>query len=227
MKFYRRFLTPMFDKDGGAGSGGDGNQDGGGAAGDGNKDAGKQEPFAVFQDAKSFMDRVKREAKSQLSEMMKELGFESVEAAKAFQKQRQDEENAKKTEAQKALEEKAKAEQLAAEIRSKADRRAIVAELKVQAMALGVPADRIDAAIKLTDLSAVKVNDDDSVTGAKEAIDACLKANAFLKATAGSIGTGTNPGAGGSTSPADLGKKMAEERNKVGFGAVNPWAKKQ
>ena len=88
---------------------------------------------------------------------------------------------------------------------STANQRLITAELKLQAAAQGVPADRIAAVVKLADMAGVKVDDTSGdVTGVKEAVEACLKANAFLLAgvqggtnldgnPTGSKGTQANP----------------------------------
>lgn len=88
-----------------------------------------------------------------------------------------------------------------------ANKRLVTAELKLQAAAQGVPADRLAAVTKLTDLSSVNVDDNGDVSGVKEAIEACLKANAFLLAgVAGGSNLEGNP----------AGNKGAQ---------VNPWKK--
>jgi hypothetical protein len=69
-------------------------------------------------------------------------------------------------------------------------------EFKVAAQAAGVPADRLDAAIKLADLSDLTP---DEKTGEippaklKSAVEATLKANPFLKGTGGSGGGNVGP----------------------------------
>ena len=61
-----------------------------------------------------------------------------------------------------------------------ANARLISAELKLAAASAGIPADRLTAALKLADGGTVTVGEDGTVTGAAEAIKACVDANPFL-----------------------------------------------
>lgn len=235
--WFKRFMriSPIcFDVNNGAGGGGSGNggQGGDGTGGDGGQgsSAGKGEPFAVFPDEQSFMKRINRETQKALSETLKGLGFESADALKALVDKNKADDEAKKTAEQKALEKASAAEQKGKDAINTANARLISAEVKIQAAAAGIPAERVEAAVKLTDISAVMIDDNGNITGAKEAVQACLKANAFLKAgTSGTnIGGGSNPGAGDSDlTPEQAGKQMAEFRNNAGKQSTtgfDPWA---
>lgn len=77
-----------------------------------------------------------------------------------------------------------------------ANQRLIKAEFRAQARELGVRADALDDAYTLADLSAVKVDDDGNVVGAKGVVEALLKNKPFLaevKKQPREIGGGNNP----------------------------------
>lgn len=73
------------------------------------------------------------------------------------------------------------------------------AEVTAQAAALGIVDP--DIAFAVADLSEAQVDDEGTVTGVKEALEALVEAKPFLKRSGGSpsIGAGTNPGDAGKT----------------------------
>lgn len=91
------------------------------------------------------------------------------------------------TEAEKLKAAKDEAEGKVKEIQTKADQRTIKAEAKVQALAAGVNPTRVDALLKLSDLSTITIGDDgepDS-NALKAAVAAALKDYPEFKAAAG------------------------------------------
>lgn len=103
---------------------------------------------------------------------------------------------AQKSDLQKAQEAAKKAQEERDRALATANERLIKAEVKAIAVELGLV--DADAAYALMDRSGVKVKDDGSVEGVKAALEALLKAKPYLKGAAkpGSVGVGTNPGAG-------------------------------
>lgn len=236
---YGRFnpftLRGCFDGAGGAGTGGGGAGAGTGGAGTGDPppgggkgDEGKGQPFAVFPDEATFMSRVKREGKSQLEALAKEMGFESADAMKAAAKAKKETDDAAKSDLEKEKLRADKAEQEVKSAKDAANRVLITAEIKVLAIKSGFhdPED----VVALADRSQITVNDQGKVTGAKEAVEALAKAKPHLlgKGGGGQVGSGSNPGGQGGGDPVEEARKKAEERNKgsqQASGGYNPWAK--
>lgn len=101
---------------------------------------------------------------------------------------------------------KAAQEQALAQATQRAQQMLITAEIKAQAAALGIVDP--DAAAKLADLSGVKVGDDGTVTGVKEALEELLQAKPYLRAAGPSkVGAPSNPAGATNT------------------GETNPWLK--
>ena len=89
-----------------------------------------------------------------------------------------------------------------------ANQRLISAELRVAASSAGIPADRIAAVLKLADTAGVTIDESGNVTGATDAIKACVKANEFLLAgVQGGANLGGNPLGGGQPPTANPWKK--------------------
>jgi hypothetical protein len=106
-----------------------------------------------------------------------------------------------------------------------------------------------DAAFKLADLGSVNVDlesltvypidkdgkqiqkDGQPVLGLSGIVEGLIKDKPYLAGKAGSssVGSGSNPGAGGAADPVEAAKAMAEARNKgpaPAEGGYNPWATK-
>lgn len=208
MKKFIRFNLQRFDGEG-AGAG-DGGQD---------KKPGGEPTFS-----QADLDRIVGERLAREKEKTKDYDDLKKKAA-AHDKA----EAEKLSEVERLTKEKGESDSKAAQAIATANARLILSEMKLVASTAGIPADRLDAAVKLADLSGVKVADDGTITGAKEALEACLKANPFLKGAPGAVGSGGgNPGAGDKLSAAEEGKKIASERNKqqTATGGLDLWAKK-
>ncbi|CAH1194622.1 hypothetical protein PAECIP111892_01770 [Paenibacillus auburnensis] len=100
-----------------------------------------------------------------------------------------------------------------------ANQRIINAEFRTLAREANVPVDRIAAAVKLADLSAVTVDEEGNAIGVKEAVEALVAANGYLveKTQPKSVGGAS----GGNADPTDktkeqLLKEAAEKARKSG-----------
>lgn len=128
-------------------------------------------------------------------------------------RQRADEERVRTmtSEAEKLQSEKAEAEKKAADALATASQRTIAAEARVQAVALGIKPDRIGAALKLADLSAVTTTDDGEpdVAAIRTALEAVLTDVPELKAVEPAAGKGGSDFADGQPRPDD--KPLTEE----------------
>lgn len=100
---------------------------------------------------------------------------------------------------------KAAQQQALTEATSKAQKLLIKAEIKAQAAELGIV--DAEAAEALADLSGVKVGDDGTVEGVKEALTALLEAKPYLKGAPPKVGSPSNPPGATNT------------------GEKNPWSK--
>ena len=112
---------------------------------------------------------------------------------------------------------------------TRANERLVRAEVKTLAVSMQIIDP--DAAYLLIDKAGVKITDAGEVEGAKEALEALVKAKPYLvgKGDGKQIGGGSNPGAGDLPDPVAAAKKLAEERNKrpaAAQGGYDPWAKK-
>ncbi|WP_178023026.1 scaffolding protein [uncultured Paenibacillus sp.] len=141
------------------------------------------EPKLVPQDEvdRIVADRLARERK-------KYADYDDIKAKLAALEQAEEErKKAEMSEAERLaaeLEEARKKAQEAEEAKSaaltSANQRLINAEFRALARDANIPADRLDAALKLADLSAVTVSEDGNVTGAKEAVEALVTAHGYL-----------------------------------------------
>lgn len=173
-----------------------------------------QQPFAIFPDEKSFTARVGREAKSQLSSLAKELGFDSVEAMQEAAKATRERADAEKTELEKAQAALSKAENDRLTALDVSNARTIRAEAKVQAIALGIKPERVSHALKLADLSEATVDaaGEADVAAIRMALEAVLADVPELKAMAPvTVGAGSNPPGGDNTGKTDISKLTSEE----------------
>lgn len=80
----------------------------------------------------------------------------------------------------------------AQEAEARANQKLIKAEVKSISSTLGIIDP--DIAFKLIDVSSMKVRDDGTVEGVKEALEALLREKPFLKGQSGPVGSPTNPG---------------------------------
>ncbi len=147
---------PLMDKDTGGGGGADDNTSpektpaGGG---------GPQSEQIVFPNQASFMERVKREGRSQFNEFIKELGFEKPEDLKTLVTKAKDTEEKNKTDLQKAQEDNTNLKRENEQVKKNAEKTLIDAALLIQAAQANVKADRIKAFLKLVNPSGITVVD--------------------------------------------------------------------
>lgn len=139
----------------------------------------QQQPFITFPDEKSFMARVRREGKNQLTDMAKELGFDSVDAMKATLTAARQQAESEKTDLQKAQDAATAAKAELEATVARANDRLLRAEVKSVSADLGIVDS--DAAYALMARDDVAVDDDGNVTGVKAALEALLKAKPYLK----------------------------------------------
>lgn len=222
----RRFLdamsdrfTPMFDGDDGTGGGGGGSGDG-----DGSDDKSKATVTMTQADLDALIAREKARAKKPFADYddikAKIVEFEKAEEerkkAAMTEKERLE---AEKAEALKKAEE---AEALRNETLTKANQRLVNAEFRSMARTaeFNVRSDALDDALKLADLSAARVDDEGSVTGVKEALEALIKAKPYLvepKKQPRQIGEGSNHDDKGSQKTAEqLLTEAADKARKSG-----------
>lgn len=181
---FRRWLfdLQLFAADGGNTGGGDGGSnagsgDGGEGTGDGGQgNAGDDGGQGAGDEGKTFtQDELDAMIERRLARAKRQWETEAEEERKREQM----------TEVERLEAEKAEAEARAAERESAANQRLIRAAAQVEAVGLGVKADRVDYALRLADLSEVEVGDDGAVdtAAAKAAIEAVLKDLPELKGT--------------------------------------------
>lgn len=107
-------------------------------------------------------------------ELLKALGFEDLDAAKAAVAAAKAAEDANKTEAQRATEEAARYKAEAEVARGQATQAIKVAEVKGALMAARINPERLDAALRLADLTLLEVKDTTAI-GVEKVVEA-LKA---------------------------------------------------
>lgn len=242
----RAFLFPAMmlfaaDGDGGAGgNGGSGNPDAGGADGG---DKGKK-PDAGGNGGRTYSEeeanriateREERARKAALKSYFEQQGYAQEQVEELLKKDKETREAAK-TEAQKEKEKREAAERERDQAKVSANARLAKAAFLVQAMAAGIPADRVEdaAALAAGPLADLKPDDkgDFETDDVKKIAEDLVKVKPWLKGEpgqGGNVGGGSNPGGGGAVKPEDYGKQAAEERNKApqaGSGGYDPWASK-
>lgn len=215
--FKRRFDIQFFAGEGegeGNGNSNTGSNDGGNANTGGQGNSGQTtggntqtQTLPLAEAERIASEREERARKSALKSFFEQQGYsqEDVERMLKEDKERREaaktelqreKERADKAEAErKAIEEAA--EKTKKEALSAANMRVAKTEFKIAAQAAGVPADRLEAAVKLADLSGLAPDESGEIPAAKiqAAVEATLTANAFLKVAAKpGVGSGTNPG---------------------------------
>jgi hypothetical protein len=159
-------------------------------------------PFAVFPDEASFMGRVSREAKKQVTELIKSLGLEKEDELKTIVNGYREGLEKDKTELQKAQELAAKASKERDELISSLNHKAKVSELKLQALSMGIKPDRVDYVLKLVDADGLEVKDGQVDAKAVEsALNKVIKDFPELKGVVGSSKAGQDFSQG---NPVDL-----------------------
>jgi len=210
-RFFKNMM--LFDANDGAGSGGGDNSGDGGGGNNSNNNSTNNDGGSSGNNSKTFtQEDIDRVLKDRLARERKAWDKEQADAKK----------QAEMSEAEKLKAAKDEAEAKATEAMSKADAKIIKAEAKVQALAAGVKPERVDALLKLADISSVTIGDDgepDAKT-LKAAVEAALKEYPEFKAGAGTSGRSGDDFSGGTNtdgltvekilemSPAEMAKNM-------------------
>src|SRR5690606_22904907 len=126
--------------------------------------------------------------------------------------------DAQKTEAEKLREALEAEKARAAQATERAKRSLIKAAFTAEAVAANLVS--VDDAFKLADLSGVEVDDDGTVTGIKEAVEALVKEKPYLVKQGQGAGGGGTGGApfrqgGGGAGPADIARSILQRQGLV------------
>jgi hypothetical protein len=168
-----RFNLYLFGDEGAEGEGAEGdNSNPEGTTGEGAEGA---QPFASFPDEKSFMTRVGREARKQMTTMLTNLGIKDEAELKTFMASKKASTEADRTELEKAI---ALQTDLMAERDNAvkgANNTLKKAEVKIASQEAGIKAERMPIVMKLIDMEEIEVVDGvvDAV-GLKEQISKLL-----------------------------------------------------
>lgn len=196
-------------------AGGKGDNAGGGTSDQGNQGIGKT--FSWEDVERIAGGREERARRAALKSFFEQQGYtqEEVEELLRQDKERREKE---KTDLEREKEAREKAEKEKEKAIATANARIARTEFKIAAQAAGVPADRLEAAVKLADLSELVPDEKTGEIPAdvvKSVVEATLQANPFLKETKAPPnvgGGGSNPGGGGGEpSIEELGKLSMEE----------------
>jgi hypothetical protein len=201
---------PLMAPDEGGGNGGAGD----GAGSEEEKSTGDEKKFSQAELDEQIQKRLARESKKY--DKYKDLNDEELNTYKQWKAEQETKKQNELSDLQKEKAAREKLEKEKGNVVAKANARLIRAAFLVGAK--DIPEDRREAAYKLTDLSAITVDDDGNVdeTLLKAAVDDALKAYPWLKdATTQKKDVGGGAGNGGGTLTAEeIAKNKAEERNK-------------
>ncbi len=199
---------PLMDKDtgGGGGTNDNNNNENPPAGGDG-----QNKEQIIFPNQASFMERVKREGRSQFNEFIKELGFEKPEDLKTLAAKAKETEEKNKTDLQKAQEDNSNLKRENEQVKKDAEKTLIDAALLVQAAQANVKPDRIKAFLKLVNSSGITVADGvPDETAVKTAIGDTLKEFPEFLSKPGNDNGGEDFGSGGGGQKELGGMSMAD-----------------
>lgn len=197
------------------GTGGKDNNAGGGTGGQSNQGIGKT--FSWEDVERIAGDREERARRAALKSYFEQQGYSQEEVEELLKKDKERREK-EKTDLEREKEAREKAEKERDKAIETANARIAKTEFKIAAQAAGVPADRLEAAVKLADLSELVPDEKTGEIPAdliQKVVNDTLQANPFLKETKAppSVGGGgSNPGGGGGEpSIEELGKLSMEE----------------
>lgn len=171
--FHQKYPSiPCLNKDTGGGTGGNNSSETEIAG----EDKTTTKAFITFPSEASFMERLKREGRAQVNEFLKELGFEKPDDLKNLIKKQKETEEASKTDYEKAQTQLQTLQDENKRVKLEAETTLKQAALLVQATAAKVKPERMNAFLKLVDLSTVTVTNGavDEIT-AKAAVENLLK----------------------------------------------------
>lgn len=214
MKFLTaRMLRPMLAPEGGAGGtgGSEGGAGGTGSSGGTGSEGGKEKTFTQ-EELNAIAAREKRQGASSI---LKNLGFEKEEDAKAFIEKYRQEEDAKKDDLKKATE-AVDAEKAAKEA---AEKKAELLEKKFKVVAMGVAADKAEDIVVLATSKMVDNKSfDDALAEIKVAYPTLFEAveDNKNKGTGGGGGNHPRKQSGKEDEKGSIGKRLAEQRKTSG-----------
>ena len=198
------------------GTGGKDDNAGGGTGDQGNQGTGGK-TYSQEEAERIAAQREERARRSALKSYFEQQGYSQEEVEELLKKDKERREK-EKTDLEREKEAREKAEKEKAKAIETANARIARTEFKIAAQAAGVPADRLEAAVKLADLSELVPDEKTGEIPAnvvKSVVEATLQANPFLKETKAppSVGGGgSNPGGGsGNPSIEELGKLSMDE----------------
>lgn len=201
---------------GGAGeTGGKDDNAGGGTGAQGNQGVGGK-TYSQEEAERIAAQREERARRAALKSYFEQQGYSQEEVEELLKKDKERREK-EKTDLEREKEAREKAEKERATAIATANTRIARTDFKIAAQAAGVPADRLEAAVKLADLSELVPDEKTGEIPAdvvKSVVEATLKANSFLKETKTPPnvgGGGSNPGGGGEPSIEELGKLSMDE----------------
>lgn len=202
------------------GTGGKDDNAGGGTGDQGNQGTGRK-TYSQEEAERIAAQREERARRSALKSYFEQQGYSQEEVEELLKKDKERREK-EKTDLEREKEAREKAEKEKAAAIAQANFRIARTEFKIAAQAAGVPADRLEAAVKLADLSELVPDEKTGEIPAdliQKVVNDTLQANPFLKETKAppSVGGGgSNPGGGGGEpSIEELGKLSMEEYIKL------------
>lgn len=237
----RKFDLQFF-ADGDAGGGSDAGSDDGGKAGDtGQGDHAGQAGGTAGDGGKTYSaeeaeriatQREERARRSALKSYFEQQGYNQEEVEKLLKEDKERKEK-EKTDLQKEKEAREAAEKAKAVAIDTANAKLAKAAFLVQAVAVGIPSDRVNDAAELARAQLVELKPDDK-TGEfdekeiKKIAEELVKAKPWLKGDAkgGNLGGGSNSGGGGESKPGSYGEKMAKAKVATEV-KDDPWAAKR
>ena len=162
-------------------------------------------------------DREERARRAALKSYFEQQGYSQEEVEELLKKDKERREK-EKTDLEREKEAREKAEKEKEKAIATANARIARTEFKIAAQAAGVPADRLEAAVKLADLSQLVPDEETGEIPAdliQKVVNDTLQANPFLKETKPPNvgGGGSNPGGSGGGEPSleELGKLPMDE----------------
>jgi hypothetical protein len=133
---------------------------------------GTVEPFATFPDEKSFMSRVGREARKEMTKLLTGLGIKDETELKRFMESKKASTEAERTDLEKALQAQADLIVERDNALNGANTSLKRSEIKMAGAQLGIKPERMDYLMKLIDLSEIEiVNGAVDQVGLKEQLD--------------------------------------------------------
>lgn len=214
LEMWKKFM-PVMEPDGAGGTGGTGDDGENGSGGGEEKDLEKK--FT-----QEDLNRIgAKEKRSGQNSMLKALGFETEEEAKAYLETKRKEDNDKKDDVEKAKE----AEKAANAAKTAAEAKATLLEKKFKVVSLGVAAEKVDDIVTLANAKATDGKTfEDAIEELKKSYPELF--NASNSKDKGGTGGNANPPRGkGGNGESSIGKRLAEARKTLKSDTKNSYFK--